>query len=69
MSGAPLSFAPERTFNLDMNYKTSLRNGLMLYLDGNLNDRSQTQVSSPENPNPYQDGLALPNSAEVAPLR
>ncbi|MDP1554224.1 MAG: hypothetical protein Q8L84_02090 [Hyphomonas sp.] len=40
MSGAPLSFAPELTFNLDMNYKTSLRNGLMLYLDGNLNDRS-----------------------------
>lgn len=63
MSGAPLPFAPEWTLNLDMNYKTSLSIGLMLDLDGNMNDRSETQVSSPENPNTCQDGFALSNSA------
>lgn len=63
MTGTPLPFASKWSVNFDMNYKTNLSNGLKLYLDGNLNYRSEMQVSSPENPNTYQDGFALLNGA------
>lgn len=63
LSGAQLPFAPKWSWNLDANYKTPIAGDYTLYLDGNVNYRTDFPANTPNDPQTQQPGFALVNGA------
>ncbi|MDZ4375972.1 MAG: TonB-dependent receptor [Phenylobacterium sp.] len=63
LSGAQLPYAPKWTFNLDANYRTEITDGYTLFLDGNMNYRTNFPSNTPNDPATQHPGFALVNAA------
>lgn len=63
LSGAQLPYAPKWSFNLDANYRTEITEGYTLFLDGNVNYRTDYPSNTPNDPATQHPGFALVNGA------
>ncbi|MFC3077750.1 TonB-dependent receptor [Phenylobacterium terrae] len=63
LSGAQLPFAPKWSWNLDVNYVRPVGAGLSLYLNGNINHRTDFPANTPNSPFAQHPAFTLINAA------